>query len=76
MPLKLMEGIGLDVYLSAVVSLKHKLNMIFRAGCNSRSAVMWRRPLARERKLTRYDSGADSKVWMKEDVNCVSDCIP
>jgi len=23
--------------------------------------------LARERKLTRFDSGADSIVWMKED---------
>jgi len=24
-------------------------------------------PLARERKQTRFDSGADSKVWMEED---------
>jgi hypothetical protein len=29
---------------------------------------MRRKPLARERKLTRFDSGADSKVWMEEDV--------
>jgi riboflavin transporter FmnP len=33
---------------------------------------VWRKPLARERKQTRVDSGADSKVWMEEDVFCAS----
>jgi len=50
-----------------VLLLFVKLNMIFRAGRNSLPAVIWTKPLARERKQTRCDSGADSKVWMKED---------
>ena len=37
---------------------------------------MWRKPLARERKQTRYNSGADSKVWMEEDVYAYACNVP
>ncbi len=44
--------VSVDLDDSLVLIYLHKLNMIFRAGCNSLPAVIRRKLLARERKLT------------------------
>jgi len=63
----LLEIFVVDMDNARVLLLFVKLNIIFRAGCDSLPAVIWKKPLARERKLTWCDPGADSKVWMRED---------